>query len=1612
MKTRHEKSNQKSLIWSIILFFAITSFSLALRGHALKGHNKEIAISHNTVETGTNLYVPSIAVVMSGTVNGDCTTIDYTIFVRNTSTNSESLTITEAIDTNDAALVVNLTPVSGDSNTNGILDPGESWELNASRNLSPDDLGQDTFQNQVRITCEVVGQPSVTAVDLSDDNLFNEDDPTILDISSCRNIGAVLLVETKDFLGNSPGCITIEYTLVVRNLNTANESYTNIAVTDQDPDLTFTGATPNVGDSNNDGIFDAGESWEFTASRNLTTNDYDMGALSNQATITGELLGQPSLTVSDLSHPSDFNSDAQTDTDILCSNDIRLIKTGVFGDQAEGGECTTVSYTFQLIHAGGPTDTFESVVLVDPLLGGNLGEPNSGDEGASGVLEPGETWIFDRKYIVTPSDFIVGQITNQAYVEAVPIPLPNNQFRAVDLSDFENFEENRPTVTDVAPCPPSITVIKKGVDVIVCEELEYSFSVVNQSLNGEVLENVVLTDPLLGGVINGPASGDTNNNGLLEVGEEWAYIGNYTITQQDIANGQVTNQATVTADVQGQPSVSISDLSDDDNVWEDDPTVFSLSHCIPNISLIKTGTALDEVGGSGCFEIFYTFQVTNEGALTVLENPVLTDPLFGGVITGPTSGDDNNNDQIDQGETWIYNATYTILQQDLDDGQVTNQASVTADVVGQPGETVSDLSDDDSPTEDDPTVISLINCVPRINLIKTGVAKNGQGEVDGCAFIDYTFRVTNESTDGQVLENVAITDLNLPISIPLIPNEGDDVNPGQLDPGETWIFNSVEYQLTTEDRLNGQVENSAVVTATMVGSPDVTVQDISDYESADEDRPTIILLNDCEPRIGLIKAGVVNADCTAIDYTFTVTNESTSNELLENVVLTDLNLPMVISGPTGDENNIGLLDPDETWIYTATQPITQDDIDFGCFHNQAHVTSNVQAYPDFPIEDLSDDNSPDEDDITQVDLSSCQNLSIGLVKEGVTVDIIDNDGCDDHIQYTFTVHNTGDVALTTVSIVDDLLQGNPILDETSDDGSDGILSVGENWIFSGLYPLQQSDIDSGNVENTATVTAFNLCGTAEVQDQSDDDSPNTNENDPTNTAISPDACEQGTASISLIKTGALEDLNQDDCQESILYTFTVTNNGDVALDTVILLDNNLFGGEVVGPITGTDVNEDGVLSPAESWTFEAIYAIVQEDIDQTFVENTATVTAEIFDTDIPVQDISHPSDEDLDGPTQTDVPSAVCTTGAPSIDLNKIGNLHDFNNDGCIESILYSFTVTNIGDFDLLEVVLQDDFLGGTVDGPDPNTDAGNDNVLSIGESWSYQVQYSLVPNDINSTINNQAVVSAKPENLDVTISDGDSDSTMVPSDVCTTGGPGIALVKTGELDDLDLDGCNESIRYTFTVSNVGSVNLSEITLEDQKLSDEISTQPSLGEDIGDDGILSVDESWTFTANYSITEIDIENGSVVNQATVFASITGQQTKVSDLSDDNSPLENNPTETLVPDEICGFTNIDPDFEIFNGITPNGDGINDYFQINGIEAYPDNTLKIFNRWGALVYEAEGYGIGNKLFTGVSEGKATVSKENKLPGGTYFYILEFPNENPGEKSYSGYLFISNNN
>jgi len=89
-------------------------------------------------------------------------------------------------------------------------------------------------------------------------------------------------------------------------------------------------------------------------------------------------------------------------------------------------------------------------------------------------------------------------------------------------------------------------------------------------------------------------------------------------------------------------------------------------------------------------------------------------------------------------------------------------------------------------------------------------------------------------------------------------------------------------------------------------------------------------------------------------------------------------------------------------------------------------------------------------------------------------------------------------------------------------------------------------------------------------------------------------------------------------------------------------------------------------------------------------------------------------------------------------------------------------------------------------------------------------------------------------------------------------------------------------------------------------------------------------------------------------------------------------------------------------IYNGVSPNNDGKNDFFLIENIATLSstrENKVSLFNRWGSLVWEGTNYDNQNIVFRGKS-------KENAdLPSGTYFYKIEFKG---GHKPESGYLTL----
>ena len=98
------------------------------------------------------------------------------------------------------------------------------------------------------------------------------------------------------------------------------------------------------------------------------------------------------------------------------------------------------------------------------------------------------------------------------------------------------------------------------------------------------------------------------------------------------------------------------------------------------------------------------------------------------------------------------------------------------------------------------------------------------------------------------------------------------------------------------------------------------------------------------------------------------------------------------------------------------------------------------------------------------------------------------------------------------------------------------------------------------------------------------------------------------------------------------------------------------------------------------------------------------------------------------------------------------------------------------------------------------------------------------------------------------------------------------------------------------------------------------------------------------------------------------------------------------------------------EPFDIMTPdNGDGLNDVFVVRGLDTYPNNTVLIYNRWGVKVFEANGYGQNGNYFRGISNGRTTIEKNTKLPTGTYYFVINYVNNDGETKRIAGPLYIN---
>nr|WP_304650995.1 SpaA isopeptide-forming pilin-related protein [Tessaracoccus sp. ZS01] len=1222
-------------------------------------------------------------------------------------TNTGNVTLTDVIITDP---LPGLSALTCDPAQPATLAPQASMTCTATYVVTQADLDNGSVDN----TATTTGTPPVG------DDVTDSDDETV-PASQLPDIDLVKTanVETYDAVGD-----VITYTFVATN--TGNVTLTDVIITDPLPGLSALTCDPAQ-----PATLAPQASMTCTATYVVTQADLDNGSVDNTATTTGTPPVGDDVTDSDDETVPGTQSPA-----IELTKDADVASYDAVGD--------VITYTFVATNTGNVTLT--NVTIVDPLPGMSgltcvPAQPTT--------LAPGAAMECSATYAVTQADLDGGSVYNLATTTGTP-PVGD------EVTDTDDE-----TVT--AATEPAIMIVKTA-DVAtydaVGDVITYTFEVTN---TGNVtLDDVTVTDPLpgLSALVCTPVQGSSlAPNATMECSAT------YAVTQADLDNGSVDNTATTT----GAPPVG------DEVTDSDDETVPATQS--PAIELTKDAdvASYDAVGDV----ITYSFVATNTGNVT-LTDVVITDPLPG--LSGLTC-DPAQPTTLAPGASIECSATYTVTQADLDAGSVDN----TATTVGTPpeGENVTDSDDETVPATQSPA----------IELTKDAdvATYDAVGDV-----ITYTFVATNTG-------NVTLTDVK--ISDPL-PGLSDltcvPAQPTTLAPGAS-ISCTATYSVTQADLDNGSVDNTATTTGTPPVGDDVT-------DSDDETVPAAQL-----PDIDLVKTADVAtyvAVGDVITYTFVATN--TGNVTLTDVTITDPlpGLSALVCAPVQGST----LTPDATMTCTATYAATQADLDAGSVYNLA-TTEGTPPVGE-PVTDTDDET-----------VTAAVEPAILLVK---TADVESYDAVGDVITYTFVATNTGNVTLTDVVITDPLPNLSAL---TCDPAQPTTLVPGASIECSVTYTVTQADLDAGSVDNTATTVGTPPEG-ENVTDSDDETVP-------------------ATQSPAIELTKDADVATYDAVGDVITYTFVATNTGNVTLTDVVITDPlpNLSA-------LTCDPAQPTTLVPGASIECSVTYTVTQADLDAGSVDNTATTVG------------TPPEGENVTDSDDETVPA----TQSPAIELTKDADVATYDAVGDV--ITYTFVATNTGNVTLTDVVITD---------PLPNLsaltcDPAQPTTLAPGASIECSATYTVTQADLDagSVDNTATTVGTPPEGENVT----DTDDETVPA----TQSPAIELTKDADVATYDAVG--DVITYTFVATNTGNVTLTDVVITDP-----LPNLSALTCDPAQPTTLAPGASMECSATYTVTQADLDNGSVDNTATTEGTPPAGE-PVTDTDDETVPATQSPAISIV------------------------------------------------------------------------------------------------------------------
>ncbi len=1033
--------------------------------------------------------------------------------------------------------------------------------------------------------------------------------------------------------------------------------------------------------------------------------------------------------------------------------------------------------------------------------------------------------------------------------------------------------------------------------------------------------------------------------------------------------------------------------------------------------------------------------------VTVLPNDnandtVANDDSYIGTTT--IGGDVTDNDTDPEGNTQVVTANTN-----PSNGTVVMNPDGTFTYTPNPGYTGPDsfeytICDNGTPQAcDTATVYLLVTPAPAITITKDSSLS---GNV-----ITYTYTVTNTGNIALTGVNVLETAVNFsgtgtlpnPVYVSSMPQVGSSATSLAVGAVSTY---TATYTLTQADIDAGQVNNLASACGTASG---ITVCD----NSTD---PTPCVAPDCTPvptcldctltgipqtpSINVTKEGVWN-DANGNGYpdvnetiTYTFDVENTGNVTLTGVTVTDTMIAIVPTNPVVTPNT---LLPGQHGTATATYTLTQADINAEIVYNLAMASGTPPVTPSNPNPTPVTDDSTDPTPCATCPVDpTCLDCTIVPLDDNpsltITKDSTPNFGADgipqvnETITYNFIVHNEGNVTLNNVTVTDQMAVTPQVQLVTP-----STLLPGQSGTATATYTLTQADITAGQVNNVATATGTDPQGHTTTGTSTDPT--------PGCLGCAPVAgCPTCTIdllphspSIQVLKDGVLN-MGADNIasvNDVITYTFTVENTGNVPL-TGVTVSDPLLG---ITPIVVTP----STLAPGQVGTAIGTYLLQQSDIEAGQVNNLAVAsgTSPATPTNpngIVVTDTSSDPTPGCTGCVPTTNPDTTIT-GVPQTPSIKITKDSLLNTNAVLpigeanvgDIITYTFVVTNTGNTSVSGVTVSDPIITNQAAPNNVITLVSGDNnpangVLDLTETWTYTATYLLTQTDISAgVVYNLATANGTgPKGQPVTDTSVDPTNPVLPGDdyydplqpyhtvTPLVSNPEIAIVKEAVFNGDALNAqVGDMITYTFTVTNTGNVPLSNVSVSDPLITN--GSMAYVSGDTNGNGMLDLTETWIYTATYYLTQQDIIRGQVTNQA--IASGTGPITPtnptglvVTDASDEStaSQTDNDPTETVFNG--CQIN-------VYNAITPNGDGDNDIIRIDGISCYPKNKVEIYNRWGVLVYEVEGYDNTTNVFTGYSNGRVTIKQGEGLPTGTYYYVLEYTNANGESNSKAGYLYLT---